>query len=79
MLTIKSEGFGRRKKVKIIKGCVVSAILWCIWLERNAWVMQGISMSLEILWDKIRFFCLLFGAQPMVFLKGVAVSGLHRD
>ena len=36
-------------------------------------------MSLEILWDKIRFFCLLFGAQPMVFLKGVAVSGLHRD
>lgn len=51
-LSIRFKGFGRRKQVKVLWNYAFFAIFWCICLDRNAQIFQGLLVSLEMLWDR---------------------------
>ena len=52
-LLIKFQGFGSRKEFKILWQFSIFAILWCIWLERNARSFNDSFSTIGFVWYRI--------------------------
>jgi len=79
LLSIKLAVSGRRKKAQVLKGCLVQAILWNIWMERNRRIFQGhIGVRAEELWDRVKFWASLWASVSGQF-KEYHYSTILRD
>ena len=77
-LLIKFRGFGSRKEAKILWQSSVFAVLWCIWLERNARVFNDSFSTIDFVWDRIIFLASLWCSAHGLF-NGVPLADIQRD
>ena len=64
-LFTKFRDFGSCKDAKILWQSLVYAVLWCIWLERNARIFNDSFSTVDFIWALL--FWLPFGALLMVY------------
>lgn len=77
-LAMNFRGFGCRKEARTLWLCLVFAILWCLWLERNARIFQDSFATLDCIWDRIVVLASLWCSAHGCF-RGVSLSDMQRD
>ena len=78
MLLFDFQVFGRSKRAKVLWSCVVFAIFWVIWLERNGRVFEGVSRDIDFLWERVRYLESFWASASLVF-RGIPLFMLAAD
>lgn len=78
MLLVKLEGFGGFKRAKTLRSCIVCAMFWTFWLERNSRIFDGKEASVDSLWDRTRFLASFWAFVSPPF-KGVPLFLISTD
>ena len=79
LLSINLRISGKGKRAGILRDCLVHAIFWNIWMERNRRIFQGHSgVRVEELWDRIKFWASLWASVSGQF-KDYHYSTIMRD
>ena len=77
-LLTKFRGFGSSKGAKILWQSSFYAMLWCIWLERNAKICHDSFSTVDFIWDRITFLASLWCSTHGLF-HGMLLSDIQGD
>lgn len=78
MLLVRFEGFGGNKRAKTMWSCVVFAVFWSIWLERNARIFDGKELDVKALWERAEYLASFWAYVSRLF-KGVTFFLISRN
>lgn len=70
---------GNRKRANVLWGCLVHAVFWNIWLERNWRIFkETVGVDSDELWDRAKFGASLWASVSAEF-KDYHYSTILRD
>lgn len=72
-LLVSLVSFEREKHCKALRRCAVSAVFWCIWMDKNASFNNHFMFGL-LLWDKIVFLASLWYPLAAAFRRASLVD-----
>ncbi|KAM2348663.1 hypothetical protein ACFX1X_012268 [Malus domestica] len=79
LLSTNFQALGKRKKSKVLWGCLVSAIFWHIWLERNKRIFEDYTgVGAEELWGRVKYWAALWASVTKEF-DNVSLSQILWD
>ncbi|KAK9269013.1 hypothetical protein L1049_000781 [Liquidambar formosana] len=67
MFEVDFRGFGWSNRAKVLWSSVILAILWVIWIERNARIFRDVYEDLDSIWDKVCFLASLWASVDKSF------------
>ena len=66
------------EKKAVFWNCLVHAVLWCLWKERNKRIFEDLVSSKEELWEHVVFLASTWAATDQIF-KGFSLGSIIRD
>ena len=78
MMFINYKGFDISKRGIVLWQNACIALIWVVWWERNAWILEDKVRNSEILWDSIHFLASLWAFCSVVF-KDIPLNVLQLD
>ncbi|KAM0963163.1 hypothetical protein ACFX2A_022668 [Malus domestica] len=79
LLSTKFQALGSGRKAKALWGCLVSAVFWNIWLERNKRIFEDYTgVGVEVLWGRVKYWAALWASVSNVF-NNYSISQLLWD
>ena len=68
LLSTNFKALGKGKKSKALWGCLVSAIFWNIWLERNKRIFEDYTgVGAEVLWGRVKYWAAFWASVTKEF------------
>lgn len=79
LLSTKFEALGNGTKAKALWGCLVLAVFWNIWLERNKRIFEDYTgVGVSDLWGRVRYWAALWASVSNDF-KNYSLSYILWD
>ncbi|TQD89699.1 hypothetical protein C1H46_024693 [Malus baccata] len=79
LLSTNFKALGKRKKSKVLWGCLVLAIFWNIWMERNKRIFEDYTgVGAEELWGRVKYWAAFWASVTKEF-NNVSLSQILWD
>ena len=78
MMTINYKGLGRSKRGLVLWQTACIALIWVVWQERNARMLEEKARNSDVMWDSIHFLT-SFQAFCTTTFKGILFNVVQLD